>query len=512
MTNNAKNYYYAITIGPVVDTILMSSKPLGLWFSSYIFSEFSRRICTSIANDIKGEIILPHFDKNKHGKIFTAVGMFPDRIIFKSDKEYVAIKDAIDEVRSDFVSVVFTDSTLKDYFYFHLLQLNLSDGDSIIESFSGPLDSMELNRPFMAGQLVEKMKKLVTDSENVKKTTLFNNIYLSELNLLRKETKETYEIRDLGEICKNFDEKKRFKSQKYYALIQADGDRVGELLKILSKGSGNLSYLEKGIKDFSNKIFEYASSLPVILKKYGGSLIYAGGDDLLALVPVYQKNGQSLLALCDEINAAFKKKLEVDSVSISFGISIFYYKYPLYEAFKQVQYQLFGVAKDKKYKDCIALTVQKHSGQTMNLIIKNKTGQADNLVDKLYELISTGKIGSSTGSSSGEVSENNSIMYHLMNNKFFFIFAMKQAIQEKKPQIIKNAFNNYFDHVTQKEEGHIREKVNYVQTLVETLMEMANAFNTTMSEEEINKVVDDVFEKVINILRYRKFLTEKGDD
>lgn len=43
-------------------------------------------------------------------------------------------------------------------------------------------------------------------------------------------------------------------------------------------------------------------------------------------------------------------------------------------------------------------------------------------------------------------------------------------------------------------------------------MEMANAFNTTMSEEEINKVVDDVFEKVINILRYRKFLTEKGDD
>ena len=218
------------------------------------------------------------------------------------------------------------------------------------------------------------------------------------------------------------------------------------------------------------------------------------------------------MALCDEINAAFKKKLEVDSVSISFGISIFYYKYPLYEAFKQVQYQLFGVAKDKKYKECIALTVQKHSGQTMNLIIKNKTGQADNLVDKLYELISTGKIGSSTGSSSGEVSENNSIMYHLMNNKFFFIFAMKQAIQEKKPQIIKNAFNNYFDHVTQKEEGHIREKVNYVQTLVETLMEMANAFNTTMSEEEINKVVDDVFEKVINILRYRKFLTEKGDD
>ena len=95
--------------------------------------------------------------------------------------------------------------------------------------------------------------------------------------------------------------------------------------------------------------------------------------------------------------------------------------------------------------------------------------------------------------------------------KFFFIFAMKQAIQKKKPQIINNAFNNYFDHVTQKEDGHTREKVNYVQTLVETLMEMANAFNT-MREEEINKVVDEVFDKAINILRYRKFLIEKGDD
>ena len=382
MITEEKNYYYAITIGPVVDTILMSSKPLGLWFSSYIFSEFSRRICKSIANDIKGDIILPHFDENGHGEIFTAVGMFPDRIIFKSDKEYDAIKGKIDKVKKEFVNDVFKDSTLTNYFYFHLLQLNLFDGDSIIESFSGPLDSMELNRPFMAGQLVEKMKKIVTDNENVKKTSLFNKEYLSELNLLRKEK---YEIRDLGEICKNFDEKKRFKSQKYYALIQADGDRVGELLRKLSEGVSNLTDLETRIKEFSKKIFAYASKLPDILKNYGGSLIYAGGDDLLALVPVYQKDGQSLLALCDEINATFKNQLCDNSVSISFGISIFYYKYPLYEAFKQVQYQLFGVAKDKKYKDCIALTVQKHSGQNMNLIIKNKTGQSDNLVEKLLD-------------------------------------------------------------------------------------------------------------------------------
>ena len=115
MITEEKNYYYAITIGPVVDTILMSSKPLGLWFSSYIFSEFSRRICKSIANDIKGDIILPHFDENGHGEIFTAVGMFPDRIIFKSDKEYDAIKGKIDKVKKEFVNDVFKDSLHEPY-------------------------------------------------------------------------------------------------------------------------------------------------------------------------------------------------------------------------------------------------------------------------------------------------------------------------------------------------------------------------------------------------------------
>lgn len=492
--------YYAITIGPVVDTIAMSSKPLGLWFSSYIFSEFSRRICVKIDSE-DGTIILPHFKKEEHQDITSAVGMFPDRIIFKSEKDFNAIKTDIEHVRCEFANNVFANNALADYFYFHLLEMKLFD----IDSFNSSLDSMELNAPYMDGKLVQEMRALVTENNEVKETSLYKELTtsLAKINLLKKEEDD---IRDLQEICKNSDDKNnKLKSQKYYAIIQADGDRVGTLLKNL---------VEEEITDFSSKLFEYSNDLTDILSRYGGSLIYAGGDDLLALVPVYQKDGKSLLTLCDEINKKFQGKLASNSVSISFGISIFYYKYPLYEAFKQAQYQLFGVAKGEKDKNCIALRVQKHSGQSISLIIKNKSASdSNNNYDKLFELISTGKTSQQKTLSSKEKLENNSIMYHLMNNRFFFIYAIVEDILDSKPEILKNAFKNYFNHITQTE-GEIQEKIEYIQSLIETLIDIGketNKFDVT-NKESVRKFAEKMYDDVINILRYRKFLEEKGDD
>ena len=82
MITEEKNYYYAITIGPVVDTISMSSKPLGLWFASYLFSEFSKQICKQLVGHVS--FFSPSYDPNWEDQ--NAVGKFHDRIIFTVTK------------------------------------------------------------------------------------------------------------------------------------------------------------------------------------------------------------------------------------------------------------------------------------------------------------------------------------------------------------------------------------------------------------------------------------------
>ena len=154
-------------------------------------------------------------------------------------------------------------------------------------------------------------------------------------------------------------------AHKYIAIVQADGDNVGNLIETLGN---NAEELEK----FSKKLSEFAAEAVEKIADYGGMPIYAGGDDLLFFAPVI--NAQSnlnnttnifeLLKMLDtQFKALFTEFKVSPNPSLSFGLSISYYKFPLYEALTEAQNLLFGVAKSIEGKNTISFKVLKHSGQ-----------------------------------------------------------------------------------------------------------------------------------------------------
>lgn len=503
--------YYGITIGPVVDTLMMSSKPLGLWFSSYLFSEFSRRICQEVQQFDGTELLVPHFSDDERSGHVSAVGMYPDRIIFSSPADEVAVREAVEKVRDCMDDLLVGNAKAlvpSNYLYYHLVKLDRTDleGQALIRQISSALDSMELNAPYLDGALVTRVREFVSENKEIKLSPLFSDCQTSlrtDLGLLDEKDK----VRSLQQICQNglVDVANR-KTSKYYAIIQADGDGVGKHIQNLTTN--------QDIKEFSKKMFDYAGDLTQLVKGYGASLIYAGGDDLLVLAPMEQSDGRTIFDLCKEINKAFCQ-IFGEQVSISFGVSIFYYKYPLYEAFKNAQYQLFGQAKQVEGKKCISLYLQKHSGQSLQLLVKHDwstvmltelanndealhhsvtatvdTFQTNNLFDFLLAQ-------AKEDASDEEV--NRSILFHLLKNRFAVEFALKQSIAANDTSYVTNFISNYFNHSTQKQ-GSAQQMIQYLQVLVICLLKLPDF----QSDEK------KIYDFLINLLRFRKFLVEKG--
>lgn len=168
---------------------------------------------------------------------------------------------------------------------------------------------------------------------------------------------------------------------KYFAILQADGDNLGKVLDKLT----NFDELEK----FSKSLFDFAEEARKIIKKYKGYTVYAGGDDILAFAPVAFKdsNGKTktVLDLSIELSDAYKDIVGKNhsETTLSIGINIAYYKFPLSIALKNTREQLFGKAKTDD-KNALALLLTKHSGHQIGF--KFKFGSKD--IDLFSNLLS----------------------------------------------------------------------------------------------------------------------------
>ncbi|RYC70034.1 type III-B CRISPR-associated protein Cas10/Cmr2 [Spirosoma sordidisoli] len=153
-------------------------------------------------------------------------------------------------------------------------------------------------------------------------------------------------------------------AHKYIAVVQADGDNVGKVIAKLKPDD---------YQKFSKSLSDFAINAAEEIARYGGMNIYAGGDDLLFFAPVLRQNETifDLLIRLDKLfTTAFSaKQFPVGegnhSPTLSFGVSITYYKFPLFEARQAAARQLVGVAKQTDGKNTIGLRIQKHSGQPL---------------------------------------------------------------------------------------------------------------------------------------------------
>jgi len=223
-----------------------------------------------------------------------------------------------------------------------------------------------------------------------------------------------YEIKRPGDISRCRDAltamNRLAKKQKillpsaYYAIIAMDGDKMGEWLtgrraplydwlfhpdvrkdslvydiapEDYSRPLGPA--LQLGLSD-SLKNYALYVVRDIVEKQHPGKLIYAGGDDVLAFVPVehlfeimeklyiyFQGKTNGFLADGDRLLRLMGGKLKGDEehqgMSASMGVIILHHSYPLYHALDQAQEVLKKIAKEKIGRDAFAIRLMRRSGE-----------------------------------------------------------------------------------------------------------------------------------------------------
>lgn len=104
----------------------------------------------------------------------------------------------------------------------------------------------------------------------------------------------------------------------YMAILHADGDNMGKLLDAMDS-------LDKH-KNISAKLSEFSQQVPTIVRDYFGHCVYAGGDDVLALLPLDQAIacGKELADKFYTImEAVTPEDIKTPTLSVGLGISHF---------------------------------------------------------------------------------------------------------------------------------------------------------------------------------------------
>ncbi|PJF25084.1 MAG: type III-B CRISPR-associated protein Cas10/Cmr2, partial [Phototrophicales bacterium] len=136
---------------------------------------------------------------------------------------------------------------------------------------------------------------------------------------------------------------------RYVAALHMDGDKMGEYLSRLGSADAHQQFSQT-LAGFADK------TVPDIVKKYEpGVLIYAGGDDVLALLPI-----QSALGCANELQTAFRQASN-QKLTMSAGIAIAPSNYPfdlMLDAARRAEH----LAKHRYGRDAVCV-VEVHGGQ-----------------------------------------------------------------------------------------------------------------------------------------------------
>lgn len=141
----------------------------------------------------------------------------------------------------------------------------------------------------------------------------------------------------------------------YYALLLADGDHMGKTIDAQTT-------IEKH-QDLSKQLAAFAKAVKGIVEKtHAGSLIYAGGDDVLALVPLH-----TVLACAQTLAETFADQMKgfliIDGdkkyPTLSVGVAIAHHIDPMSDALTLARQ---AEKEAKKTRNALAITLSKRSG------------------------------------------------------------------------------------------------------------------------------------------------------
>jgi CRISPR-associated protein Cmr2 len=142
----------------------------------------------------------------------------------------------------------------------------------------------------------------------------------------------------------------------YYALLHADGDRMGEAIDEKKTRDGH-KLISSSLSNFAGEVRE------IVEVEHGGSLVYAGGDDVLAFLPLHE----SLFCarkLADKFRDSLAefKNTEGKSPTLSVGIAVGHHLDPLQDTLGLARKAEKAAKKLVEGKNALAIIVSKRSG------------------------------------------------------------------------------------------------------------------------------------------------------
>ena len=370
--------FTAINIGPVISTLGMARRPRELWAASYLFSHLMKCIYAE-AKKCELTIVSPAEPEEDAGK----VGLYPDRLYIRGEVDArTVLTKALGFFCADLHGQKDSADTVPDLNYFNLMSVTCEaeKESEAVRLLNHKLDVMELCQYAADSDAAQTIRAIVTKK-------LSSPLFELATGKDRMIVPELEDIAHAQCIVPGVKEKSH---HRYFCVVQADGDNFGKTVT-------NPGLKDGEIRQISKKLMDFGLCATAKIEEFGGFPVYAGGDDLLFIAPVVGKTGDNIFNLLDIIeNDAFKGV--VDKVnqmglkdkdgnpieaSLSFGVSITYYKYPLYEALESARTLLFKNA--KKQKPAVAWSLRKHSGGTFDATLSLKNADLKERFVRLIE-------------------------------------------------------------------------------------------------------------------------------
>jgi CRISPR-associated protein Cmr2 len=450
--------YLSLTIGPIYKTIQRASKTRELWAASFVLSEFMRIILEKLSSAGFGHVLSPDVTHLTPRQKHRGAGVWNDNCTLEIPTDQVAglkekLPALLEEAKSDLAELLLQklphrengldrrelQTIIGQHFHVHAAFLPSPPSDGRILRALGDLTAAaEMQRRFsprhddflskllFRGEAVRHLyNKGFDENDDIftfyqtpkgKRRRLPSLIELAvrefksdpaayakveeainkHLQNLQDEEDDVETDEENTEIVIKLKELKspggssRFrKRHKYVALISADGDGIGSKIQSLSDTDE--------ITAFSKELMAFATRAVELVADFGAVPIYAGGDDLLFVAPLQNQTGRSLFDLLSDLHCKFseQEKIREAGGTLSFGVSVFYYKYPLgealensrsllkYAAKKLVSHPRDGAAEIKK--NALALRIHLHGGQSFGAVL-HQTGMS---WDKWTSLLQT---------------------------------------------------------------------------------------------------------------------------
>lgn len=316
--------YTAITIGPLGHTFSLARKAKEFWTASAMFSYLMKIIVEQLSE--KAILLSPAKYDGQN------LPPYPDRAFFEGKIDNLV--ELLKEVRTKAAKDLGIDGS-----YFNIMATfdEFENTKTAIQVLNKRLDVLELNNKATNGDIDDAVRQRLGESIDCLK---------GQKNM------------DLKDIARAYGAGRDFSYSRYICIVQADGDSMGKAVAAESD-NGTLAA-------FSEKLLKFGRIIRNEILEFGALPIYIGGDDLLFIAPVVGNVGDEGMNIIDfvtkVIDAKYKEAMGEDT-TLSYGISITYHKFPLYEAWEKAR-ELLRDAKNVDKKNAISWCLQKHAGSS----------------------------------------------------------------------------------------------------------------------------------------------------